>query len=206
MAVSAAQITTDAKRYVGRGYVYGGDASAPGLWDCSSFISYVLGHDLGLALPGGKWGDPGFPPHDHGPVVTSYADWSGAHPVASPQPGDLVCFVGEGASGHIGIVLGPDLMISALDPADGTKITPIEGYGPAGAPIVYRRILGVPAGPPQPGTPHPGGGTSTGATALVAVLVLAGALAAVIVTASLIGGAVAAATGAITSAGRPQPV
>src|SRR5215472_13498415 len=71
--VTGDQVASDALRYVGAGYIYGGPAARPGDWDCSSFVSYVLGHDLGMALPGGKWGAPGFPPGSHGPVVESYA-------------------------------------------------------------------------------------------------------------------------------------
>src|SRR5215475_10948716 len=82
----------------GEGYVWGGTGARPGDWDCSSYVSYVLGHDLRLALPGGKWGAPGFPPNSHGPVVTDYAEWKGAVTVSAPARGDLVCFVGEGPS------------------------------------------------------------------------------------------------------------
>src|SRR6266567_2703106 len=39
-------ISDDALKYVGQGYVFGGP-SQPGHWDCSSFINYVVGHDLG---------------------------------------------------------------------------------------------------------------------------------------------------------------
>src|SRR5215471_17844478 len=91
--VTGTQIAQDAEQYIGLGYVYGGDASQPGVWDCSSFVSYVLGHDLGLALPGGRWGEPGFPPTSHGPVVETYASWAGAQTVTAPQVGDLACFV-----------------------------------------------------------------------------------------------------------------
>lgn len=144
--VTGNQIAADALRYRGAGYVYGGSAARPGDWDCSSFVSYVLGHDLGLALPGGRFGQPGFPPNAHGPVVTSYAGWSGAVTVRTPARGDLVCFVGEGVNGHIGIVLGPNQMVSALDTASGTLVSPIAGYGPPGAPIVYRRVMAAAAG------------------------------------------------------------
>lgn len=143
MTVTGNKIAADALRYAGQGYVYGGDASRPGDWDCSSFVSYVLGHDLRLDLPGGRWGAPGMPPGDHGPVVTSYASWSGATTVNTPARGDLVCFVGTGPNGHIGIVLGANRMISALNEVVGTVRTPIAGYGPPGAPIVYRRVLGT---------------------------------------------------------------
>lgn len=173
--VTGAQIAADAGRWVGLGYVFGGDASSPGVWDCSSFVSYVLGHDLGLGLPGGNFGEPGFPPTSHGPVVTSYADWTGAVTVTAPAVGDLACFVGVGASGHIGIVTGPDEMVSALNEVQGTCRTPIVGYGPYGAPLVYRRILGLPPGPGIPGYPGgPGGpGGVLPAVLLATVVVLA---------------------------------
>ncbi|HWM96741.1 MAG TPA: hypothetical protein VNO54_06755, partial [Streptosporangiaceae bacterium] len=54
-----------ALRYVGAGYVYGGNASAVGDWDCSTFVSFCLWR-AGLSLPGGKWGDPDMPPNIHG--------------------------------------------------------------------------------------------------------------------------------------------
>ena len=155
--VTGAAIAADAMRYVGRGYVFGGNASAPGDWDCSSFVSYVLGHDLNMPLPGGRWGQPGFPPSSHGPVVETYASWSGAVPISVGQAGagDLVLFVGIGAGGHMGIVLGPNKMISALNSQQGTLVSPILGYGPVGVPPVYRHLTGVPGGVPS-GAPGPG--------------------------------------------------
>lgn len=181
--VTGAQIAADAAKYIGLGYVFGGDASTPGNWDCSSFVSYVLGHDMGLALPGGRWGEPGFPPTSHGPVVTSYAGWALAVTISAAQatPGDLICFVGVGASGHIGIVTGPNQMISALNPSIGTARTPIAGYGPYGAPLVYRRLLRIPAGvaPGGPGVPAPGfpGLSPTVAQFFTASLILGAVLA-----------------------------
>lgn len=141
----AATITAAALRYKGVPYVYGG-GGPPGLgWDCSGFINWVLGHDLGLTLPGGI---RGFNGASHGPVVASYATWLGARTVKGPpQPGDLCVFVGLGPNGHIGIALGPDTMISALNPSYGTAVTPIRGYGPAGAPLMFRRVTAVAGGP-----------------------------------------------------------
>jgi cell wall-associated NlpC family hydrolase len=198
---SGTLIAQDAERYIGLGYVFGGDASQPGVWDCSSFVSYVLGHDLGLALPGGRWGEPGFPPTAHGPVVTSYASWTGAVTVTTAEVGDLACFVGEGASGHIGIVVGNNLMVSALDTAQGTCKTPIIGYGPYGAPLIYRRILGI---PPGPGIPGRGGGGGAGGggpgSALVALMVVGAMAGAVVLAAGLVGALVAA--GSVWLAGK----
>jgi len=198
-AVSGDQIAADAQAYAGRGYVYGGSARAPGDWDCSSFVSYVLGHDLHLALPGGKWGGPGFPPNGHGPVVTSYASWKGAVTVAAPGVrGDIVCFVGSGPNGHMGIVLGPDRMVSALDSASGTLVSPITGYGPQGAPIVYRRVLAAAAGSAvaAAGGQAGGGAAAAGAAgAAVAALLIVAVMVGAVLAAALAAGAAIAAGG-----------
>lgn len=133
-------ITAAALKYQGHGYVYG-------VWDCSSFVNRVLGQDLGMAIPGYAKGTYRGPP-PHGPVVLDYATWTGATTVrGQPGPGDLVIWPGAGPNGHIGIVLGPNKMISALDPAMGTAVTPIAGYGPAGITPIYRTVTGAPGGP-----------------------------------------------------------
>lgn len=169
-AVSGAAIAADALRYRGVGYVYAGTGSRPGDWDCSSFISYVLGHDLGLKLPGGQsWLSATSGGRSHGPVVEDYAAWG--IPTDSPRLGDMVCWIGAGPGGHIGIVLGANKMISALDTAQGTLVTPIIGFGPA-APMVYRQVPATTAG---------GGGYASGGGAYqsgggVAAAMLAGAL------------------------------
>lgn len=203
--VTGDQIASDALRYRGRGYVFGGTARAPGDWDCSSFVSYVLGHDLHLALPGGKWGGAGEPPGSHGPVVLSYSSWSGASPVSSPARGDLVCWPGAGADGHIGIVLGPNQMVSALDSSQGTLVTPIQGYGPPGITPVYRRVKGVSAGTATGPVPAGGGPAGTGQAAsaaglaLLIVMAMAGA---VVLGAAVLGVGVAAlGTWALAQAG-----
>src|SRR5215475_547672 len=192
--VTGDQIAADALQYDGEGYVWGGTGTRPGDWDCSNYISYVYGHDLGLALPGGKWGAPGFPPGSHGPVVTDYAEWKGAVTVNAPARGDLVCFVGEGASGHIGIVLDTDRMISALDSTDGTKVTPIHGYGPPGAPIVYRRVLGAAAGSAAATVGRAATGQQGAAPAVVALLLVA-VMGGVILAAAAAAGTLAAVAG-----------
>lgn len=165
-------IAADAKRYVGKGYVYGGPADRPGDWDCASFVSWVLGHDLKLPLPGGRWGQPGFPPHAHGPVVLDYAAWRSARDVPVPQAGDLCCWVGAGPDGHIGIAISASQMVSALNPSLGVEVTPISGTGPATAPLVYRRLSGVaPGGLSLPPVGKP---PSIPRVAFLALLVAAG--------------------------------
>lgn len=139
MAANGAMVASDAMKYVGTPYVFGGSNPTNG-WDCSSFVNWVLGHDLNMTLPGSL--KPGFAGTSHGPVVVNYATWTKAKtiPAANVEAGDLCIWVGVGASGHIGIAQSPNTMISALNPALGTIVTPINGQGPAGAPLIHRRI------------------------------------------------------------------
>jgi cell wall-associated NlpC family hydrolase len=129
-------------KYVGHPYTYGGAPGTDGAngWDCSSFVNWVLGHDLQMTLPGST--RPGYTGTSHGPVVLQYATWSKATtiPASEVEAGDLCVWVGAGAGGHIGIAQSPTTMISALNPALGTIVTPIAGNGPPGVPLVHRRI------------------------------------------------------------------
>lgn len=181
--ISGDQIAADALRYRGHPYVYG-------VWDCSGFVNHVLGSDLGIPLPGGIRGFRGPPPH--GPAVDDYLSWG--LPVTSPARGDLVLFAGLGPNGHIGIVLGPNQMISALDPAQGTIVTPIQGYGPPGAPISYRRAVGTTKGTGAPGAaPAAPSGPGAAQSAGTAVLVVGAMVGAVLLGATVVGVATAAA-------------
>ena len=167
-------IAAAARSYEGRwSYVFGGAPAPPRRLegDCSSFVTTVLGYNLRLALPGGKWGQPGFPPNSHGPVVLDYATWAGARTVGTPQAGDLCVFAGAGANGHIGIAVSSDRMVSALNPQQGCVETPIVGYGPPGAPLIYRRILGVPEGLPE--LASAASSAASGANPVAALLVAA---------------------------------
>lgn len=194
-APAGGTISGEALKYKGLGYVYGGPADRPGDWDCSSFVSYVLGHDLRLRLPGGgSYGDPGYPPHAHGPVVTSYSTWAGASAVRSPQAGDLCCWVGEGTGGHIGIAISPTRMISAYDTAQGTLVTGIVGAGPAGVPLVYRRVKGAAGGASYGAGGSAVAGHGAAAGALIG-LALAGASIGALLLAAVAAGALIAVGG-----------
>ena len=179
-ALSGDQIAADALRYVGHPYVYG-------MWDCSSFVNHVLGQDLGLTLPGGLRRYRGPPPH--GPVVLDYANWGGAATVQAPARGDLAVWPGDGPNGHIGIVLGTDQMVSALDPAQGTAKTPIHGYGPPGVQVEYRRVTGTTPGVGGAvGAAGPGQGPASSlAGPALALLLVAGMVGAVVGAALLLG-------------------
>ena len=130
-------------RYQGAKYVFGGVPSKGiGNWDCSSFVNWVVGNDCRMAIPGYPAGT--YTGQTHGPVVLDWSTWSGASTHSGPpNPGDLCVWPGIGASGHIGIVIAGNQMISALDTRDGTKVTPIQGFGPAGVAVVYRQLSGV---------------------------------------------------------------
>lgn len=132
---STDKVATAALKYAGAGYVYGGKADTLGNWDCSSFVSKVLGQDLGLILPGGgRFGDIGYPPHAHGPGSTAYMLYGTGIDHSQVQAGDLVVSVE-----HIGIAISPTQMISAQQPSTGTRVGPFPEGFPAGPPV-YRRV------------------------------------------------------------------
>jgi cell wall-associated NlpC family hydrolase len=128
-------IAADALKYQGTGYVWGGAADKVGNWDCSSFVSYVLGHDLGMRLPGGgKYGDTGYPPHTHGPTTLSYMLFGTAISRSQVQAGDLVV-----SSDHMGICISSSQYVSARTPAKGVGIDNLSDPFPGGAPV-FRRV------------------------------------------------------------------
>ena len=133
-SATGSEIADDALKYVGAGYVWGGNADKPGNWDCSSFVSYVLGHDLDIPLPGGNWGNPGFPPHAHGPTTVTYLVYG--HPIgrAEVQAGDLIVW-----QTHMGIAISNNEMVSARDPQEGTGKDTIDGDIPGETPH-FRRV------------------------------------------------------------------
>jgi cell wall-associated NlpC family hydrolase len=137
-AGSGSAIAADALQYVGHGYVYGGPSNPNGGWDCSSFVSYVLGHDLSYKLPGGSWAQITSNGTSHGPVAAQYLVWSGAKtiPRVGVQAGDLLCW-----ETHVGFAADSNQMISALDSVSGTCVSDIAG--PTGEVLVCRRINGV---------------------------------------------------------------
>lgn len=129
------EIAAKALNYIGAGYVFGGKADRPGNWDCSSFVSYVLGHDLGHPLPGGKWGDPGFPPHAHGPATGNYMMFGKPVTPSQVQKGDLVI-----SSTHMGIVVTTGTYMSAKTPSAGTGLGLYTKNFPGGNPV-FRRVV-----------------------------------------------------------------
>lgn len=134
--VTSSAIANAALKYQGQGYVYGGPADRPGNWDCSSFVSYVLGHDLGLPLPGGRWGQPGFPPNSHGPTTTEYLSYGTQINRSQVQAGDLIVW-----ADHIAIAVSSSEAISAHSPSLGTSVTGIDAENSYhGGNASYRRV------------------------------------------------------------------
>lgn len=111
-----AAIVTEAEKFVGAPYVYGG--TTPKGWDCSGFVQYVL-TNLGVSnVP-----------------RTSEEQWSWVTRISANQlqPGDLVFaqFPGDNASpGHVGIYVGGGRVLSAEDPALGTGYDTLADWGP----------------------------------------------------------------------------
>ena len=119
-------IANDALQYQGHAYSFGGAPGKNGAnpWDCSSFVNWVCGHDLGKPIPG--YGPGQYDGSVHGPPTGSWAVWPGLQHVNANaiQAGDIVVW-----AGHMGIVLGPNQMISALNSSLKTRISPIAGNG-----------------------------------------------------------------------------
>lgn len=139
---TSSAIANDALKYVGHKYVFGGSpgTNGQGGWDCSSMVNWVLGHDLGMRLPGES--TAGYSGTSHGPTTVGYLGWSGASTISNKasaaQPGDLCVW-----QTHIGIATGGGNMVSALDEAEGTKETTIGEGSPSGELLFVRRIKGT---------------------------------------------------------------
>lgn len=101
-SVTGEDVVTDARRYLGVPYVYGGTDPQIGL-DCSALVQRVYA-DLGIDLPRTS--------QEQATVGVAVPD------LAHALPGDLVCF-GEPAT-HIGIYIGDGKMIVA--PHTGTVV------------------------------------------------------------------------------------
>jgi len=129
-AAGATGVAAIALTHQGHAYQFGGapgkDGKSP--WDCSSFINYVVGVQARLAIPGNAPGK--YSGTTHGPPTGTWAAWAGMDTVkrADVQAGDILLWLG-----HMGMATGPNAMISALNPREGTKTQQIDsgvGRGP----------------------------------------------------------------------------
>jgi len=83
---------------IGHSYVWGGTSPVTG-WDCSGFVQWVYAQ-AGISIPRTN-------------------AWSIMSPTSAPQPGDLVV---QNGGAHVGIYVGNGMMISALNPSQGTLL------------------------------------------------------------------------------------
>lgn len=101
---TAAALVSYAEQFVGQvPYVWGGSTTSG--WDCSGFVMYVFAQ-FGISLPHISGAQAGY-----GTAVPS---------LASAQPGDIIA-----NSAHAGIYVGNGMVVNALNPSQGTQITPV---------------------------------------------------------------------------------
>jgi cell wall-associated NlpC family hydrolase len=107
-AASAAASGLAAIAYTGIGnpYVWGG--TTPSGWDCSGFTQWVYAQ-AGISIPRTN-------------------AWNAMTPTATPAPGDLVM---QNGGAHVGIYVGNGMMISALNPSEGTILHAVSATGTA---------------------------------------------------------------------------
>ena len=89
---------------IGSPYVWGG--TTPGGWDCSGFTQWVYAQ-AGISIP-------------------RVNAWTAMKPTATPAPGDLVM---QNGGAHVGIYVGNGMMISALNPSQGTLLHSVASTG-----------------------------------------------------------------------------
>ena len=90
---------------VGHSYVWGGTSPVTG-WDCSGFTQWVYAQ-AGISIPRTN-------------------AWTVMKPTSTPQPGDLVM---QNGGAHVGIYVGNGMMISALNPSQGTLLHAVTATG-----------------------------------------------------------------------------
>ncbi len=103
-SASTAGIAGIAYTGIGRPYVWGG--TTPNGWDCSGFTQWVYAQ-AGISIP-------------------RVNAWTAMKPTSTPQPGDLVM---QNGGAHVGIYVGNGMMISALNPSQGTLLHSVAATG-----------------------------------------------------------------------------
>lgn len=137
-------IYTDARRYLGVSYSWGHANPLSG-FDCSGLVNWVIGHDLNNWIPGIRPGS--FTGASHGPDTTAWLSSSLCTniPRAKATTGDLAVW-----TSHMGIVAdsGAQNYLYAPTPGQVVKQGPVNGGGPIGELVTFRRYS-----PPQTGQP-----------------------------------------------------
>ena len=89
---------------IGSPYLWGG--TTPSGWDCSGFTQWVYAQ-AGISIPRTN-------------------AWTSMTPTSTPAPGDLVM---QNGGAHVGIYVGNGMMISALNPSQGTLLHSVASTG-----------------------------------------------------------------------------
>jgi cell wall-associated NlpC family hydrolase len=103
---SAAASGLAAIAYTGIGHPYLWGGTTPNGWDCSGFTQWVYAQ-AGISIPRTN-------------------AWTVMRPTSTPAPGDLVM---QNGGAHLGIYVGNGMMISALNPSQGTQLLPVAATG-----------------------------------------------------------------------------
>lgn len=131
-AATGSAVADAGMRYVGSGSVYRWGGGSPAGWDCSGFVNYVVGRDLGAAIPG----SPSGAYSGHGPVTAQWALFGQPVSRSQVQAGDLVVW----PLFHMGIAISSTQMVNCPGP-NGTAapvVSPIDEN--IGGPRVFRRL------------------------------------------------------------------
>lgn len=105
-------ILKNAKKYIGRPYVWGGESIAEGGYDCSGYIYNVL-RDSGFKI--GRT------------TADGYRSLGKKIPSNQMQPGDLLFFGKNGRASHIAIYAGSGRMYESIGGSRNTKANPGKG-------------------------------------------------------------------------------
>lgn len=104
-SASTSGIAAIAYTGIGSPYVWGGTSPVTG-WDCSGFTQWVYAQ-AGISIP-------------------RVNAWTAMTPTSTPQPGDLVM---QNGGAHVGIYVGNGMMVSALNPSQGTLLHAVSATG-----------------------------------------------------------------------------
>lgn len=118
------QIVTNAEKYLGTPYVYGGES--PGGFDCSGLVQYVY-KQVGVQLS-----------------RTTYDQFKQGTPVSQSDlaPGDLVFFEPSSKGpGHVGIYAGDGNVVEAPHTGDVVKVASLSGMISSDGYVGARRII-----------------------------------------------------------------
>lgn len=111
----------------GHCYTWGGEPgpNLTGCWDCSSFCNYAWGHVGRQSIPGFAHGS--YDGTEHGPSTLSWLAWQGQGVGAIDRS---LCEAGDLAvwRTHMGFCVSNTEMVSAQNPANGTRLSGIDGF------------------------------------------------------------------------------